>query len=260
MCCVWQKMVAGAVLIACGLVATTSWGQIYGGMPGMKVVPKNGQMQGGNTYSQNPNQQQKQPVNFSGTIDSVGSRGMTVDVNGQKVLVSPDKNCRVEVTGTADASFLKTGMPVQFSAEFDKKGKATAAVNDLEVVSPTVQQQQKPRTLAEANQKKGAAAATAPAGGSTMVMGVLKAFNNNEMTVESQNGIVAASLSPNATIKINTNDARIAQQGDKIDIQGYATRPNSVIADNVKITLTKALGDPSKKPLSTKPASTTSAN
>ena len=56
---------------------------------------------------------------------------------GSKWNVAPDKNCKIEVTGTGDASLLKPGMLVRFSADVDKKtGKASAPVTEIDVISP----------------------------------------------------------------------------------------------------------------------------
>lgn len=62
---------------------------------------------------------------------------MVVDAMGQKWNVAPDKNCKIEVTGAGDASLLKPGMLVRFSADVDKKtGKASAPVTQVDITSP----------------------------------------------------------------------------------------------------------------------------
>ncbi len=78
----------------------------------------------------------KIPFQGTGTIEAVAPGGMQVTAAGAVWLVKFDKNCKIEVTGSADPSFLRSGLLVRFTADVDKKGKATALLNELEIVSP----------------------------------------------------------------------------------------------------------------------------
>src|SRR5262249_47177213 len=116
-------LVVAATVLLSGQIA---WAQGYGmGVPGnLRTKPRN------NTNSTNSLTGRIQtPFQGSATIQSVGSRGLEVNAEGANWVVAPDKNCKIEVTGTADPSFLvnvRSPLLVRFNAEFDKKGKATA--------------------------------------------------------------------------------------------------------------------------------------
>ncbi len=209
---------------------------------------------------QNPNNpaQQQQPLQqqqqLSGTIDQIGSHGMVVDAMGQKWNVAPNKNCQIEVTGTGDASLLKPGMLVRFSADVDKKtGKASAPVSEVDVTSPQTamagnypRNQPGPAGLRTVNKKP---AAPAAASGPTQIVGTLKSVSGNEITVESPSGPVKADLSPNASVKIESSDPHLAQVGAKIEVQGVLAKPpNLVAAQSIHITLGSGEKGPGGKP------------
>jgi hypothetical protein len=269
-----------AILALAFLEAAIATAQQPGMMqPGMQMQRGRGAYnpQNPNMNPQQQRQNQRQPVEISGTLDAVGSGGMVVDFNGAKIPVAPDKNCKVEVTGSADTSFLKPGMTVRLTAEFDKNGKSTAPVTELEVVSSQaaamanqqdMMTQQSPAAskTAEAKKgdsKKGGLAASVGTGPAT-VFGIIKDAKNNAITLAAVGGSsVTADIAPNAAVKVNTNDAHYAQRGDKIDVHGYSMQPPKVIADDVKITITPhAMPDKAKPAAKTadKAATTAAAN
>jgi len=204
------------------------------------------------------------PFQGSYTIEGVGARGLQIVFdNGSKGLVAPDKFCKVEVTGTADPAALKPGLLVKFNAQFDKKGRATAPVNELEIVSPQTAMGDKEKgggLATDKGAKKGDKEATTGSGSGT-VLGHIKEFKNNELTVDSVEGPVKAELGANPSIKVNVNDFRFAQAGDKVDIQGFymPNKPGEAVARQMKITLSSPLGsDPSKKKPQAKSGATAS--
>ena len=239
-----------AVVIAV-VVSESAFGQ-YGGMPGMQgmmpYVPRSNRANGNNPNS-NPNSTQNRgPQQFQGTatIVAIGERGLEVtDASGNNWRLAPEKNCVVEVTGTADPSFLKPDMLVRFTAQFDKKGNATAPVNELEIVSPQAAMSSIKQEIA------GKKAVGASANGT--VIGHIKTIKNNQLTVQTTNGTYSAELGPNPSIKVNVSDFRWAQAGDKVDAVGYYSQPGTAFAQQMRITLSSPLGEVSKK----KPAAKT---
>jgi hypothetical protein len=242
------------VLCVLGLGTQSAWAQYgAGGMGG--IMPYYPRTNRNNNNPNNPNSTQnrgEQPFQGTATIVAVGSLGLEVtDANGNNWKLAQEKNCLVEVTGTADPSFLKPDMLVKFSAQFDKKGKATAPLNELEIISP---QAAMSSMKAEINGKKGAADAV-----DGPVIGHLKSIKNNELTVQNTNGVFTAELGSNPSIKVNVSDFRWAQPGDKVDAKGYYTQQGLAYADEIKITLSNPLGDNTKKKSATKPAGNSAA-
>jgi hypothetical protein len=208
-------------------------------------------------------QKQRQQFQNSGTLDAIGSAGIRIDINGTKYNVAADKTgCKFEVSGTVDSSFLKPGMPVHFSAEVDKKGKASAPVSDLEIVSQQTPAATDTSHTASHVAKKPAAT---PAAGPSSITGLLKEVKGNEISVEGTSGPVHAELTPDTPIKVEVNDARMAHElahpGDKVDVTGYLAQPGIVIAQDIRITLSGTQSDkkPAAKPAD-KPTATSATN
>jgi hypothetical protein len=213
------------------------------GMPGgMPYVPKSKRT---NNPNSNPNSTlNRTPSQFQGTatITAIRERGLEViDSTGNNWQLAPEKNCVTLVTGTAEPSFLKPDMLVRFVAQFDKKGNATAPLDELEIVS---------QQAALSSPKQEVAGKTA--GTSGAIVGHIKSIKNNQLTVQTTNGTYAAELGPNASIKVSVSDFHWAQVGDKVDAVGYYSQPGIAYAQQMKIALSNPLGESGKKKPATK--------
>jgi hypothetical protein len=246
---VTRNTIFGAIIVSL-LVAESAWAQY--GMPAIPArkgkapaadsrVPKNLQI----------------PFQGTGTIEAVAPGGMQVTAAGAVWQVKFDKNCKVEVTGTADPNFLRPGLLIRFTTEVDNKGKVTAPLNELEIVSPqNAMVFAKARATAAAAKAKGEEGETPPE--ATGMVGRITAIKNNDLTIEIGSGSIRATLGPNPAIKVNANDYSLAQQGDKVDVKGWYIQPPDAMAQDVKITLTSPLGGTTKK-AAPKPADKTAA-
>jgi hypothetical protein len=227
--------------------AQSVWAQYGVPIPGMSpYYPRTNR-----TNNNNPNSNQNSPTPFQGTatITGIGSSGLEViDANGKNWRLAPEKNCVIEVTGTADPSFLKPDMLVRFSAQFDKKGNATAPVNELEIVSPQ----------AALNSIKQEVAGKKDVSDNIngALIGHIKGIKNNQLTVQTTNGTYTAALSPNPSIKVNVSDFHWAVVGDKVDASGYYSPQGLAVAKEMRITLSNPLGEGGKKKPATKAAGT----
>src|SRR5262249_516344 len=119
----------GSLAVVWGtLAASAAWAQMAVPYPVTRGNARN---------MMNPNappRDQRTPFEGSGVVEGAGQLGLAVNANGASWKVKPDKNCKVEVTGSADPDFLKPGLWVKFNGDFDKKGKVTAPINELELV------------------------------------------------------------------------------------------------------------------------------
>ena len=249
---------ASAVILLLGCLAPGMvWGQGYGMFPNPTPIPRTRtNPYGSNTES---NRLTQTPFQGSATIESVGPRGLVViDGNGNNWTVQPEKNCKIELNGSADAEFLKSpaasGQLVHFTAAIDRKaGKTISPINELEIVSPqAVIKEEKGggvgSGLGSATTGKKGAVSAEP----ISVFGRLKEYKNNQITVESPAGLVTADLAANPTIKVSLNDFRLAQSGDKVDVRGYYTKPGETYAQEMRITMASTLGGDSSKKRNTK--------
>ena len=249
----WKRGSVGGLVLLLGCLAQgVVWAQGYGMFPNPTMIPRTRT----NPYGTNTdsNRLAQTPFQGSATIESVGPRGlMVIDGNGNNWAVQPEKSCKIELNGSADAEFLKSpaasGQLVHFTAAIDRKsGKTISPINDLEIVSPqAVITAEKSGGVSSglgsaATGKKGAVSAEP-----ISVFGHLKEFKNNQITVESPAGMVTADLAANATIKVSLNDFRLAQSGDKVDVRGYYTKPGEAFAQEMRITMASTLGGDSSK-------------
>jgi len=205
-------------------------------------------------------QQQPQPpqmLSESGVVESVS--GNTVSARLDKTLpwiitVGPDAT--VAVTGTAEPTYLSSGLSIKFTAELDKKGTAVPKeIEQIEVFTPT---------------GKGAVGVFDSASPDKPVRAVedgksyeirtkVGSFKpeSNELTITIGGKKVVAKTSASLAISINSNDVGLAQEGDAITVKGVydpQQKPNAqnqqpgyATAQSVTVTLTKPLTGAVKK-------------
>ncbi len=120
----------------------------------------------------------------------------------------PTRQCKIEVTGSGDASLLKPGMLVRFSADVDKKtGKASppsAKSKSLLLKTPWPPSTLAAKPAGSHTALKKARPAAAP--DLPPIVGTIKAISGNEITVEAPGGPVKADLSPTASVKVESSD------------------------------------------------------
>ena len=243
-----RTQIRGGLMVVMVIVLSTSsaWAQMAVPYPVTRGNSRN---------MLNPNArppvEQRTPFEGSGVVEGAGPLGLAVNANGMSWKVKPDKNCKIEVTGTADPDFLKPGLWVKFNADIDKKTKATAPVNELEIVDQrTAMVNEKSRgglTGTDAGAKKGKGAATGVAANSGPILGKITAYKNNELTLETGSGTVKADLGPNPSIKVNVSDFSWAQPGDTVEVKGWYMQPGAAMAQDIKVTIKDPLGENPKK-------------
>jgi hypothetical protein len=243
------------------LAASSAWAQMIAPYPVTRGNSRNNMM----NPNARPPMEQRTPFEGSGVVEGAGPLGLAVNANGASWKVKPDKNCKIEVTGTADPDFLKPGLWVKFSGDFDKKGKATAPVNQLEIVdqrTAMVNEKEKGRSGlngADATEKKAKGAATSAAPNSGPILGKITAYKNNELTLETGGGTLKADLGNNPSIKVNVSEFTWAQPGDTVDVKGWYMQPGAAVAQDIKVTLKNPLGENTKKKPGAKAADKTAA-
>ncbi len=227
------------------------WGMALAAMPSLALA------QGYAIRQPKPNQQQQQQqahqeLHGKGELEAVGAAGFAAVLDGQpwKVAFEPKKQLKIEVTGSATPEFLAPGMFVKFKGDFDKKGKATAEVKDLEIF-----------TLNEkeplgATKSGGAFETAAPQKGPPSnlpttyeIAGRITGMKKGTMIVSCPNLTVHADVAPDATIKVNVADLSLASAGDKIEVKGWYMKGKEGLgyADEVTVQLTNPLSGPKKK-------------
>ena len=148
----------------------------------------------------------------------------------------------VQVTGTAEPNFLRSGMYVRFSAGFDAKGKSSDVIDLLTIFSPNESRKVGIFREGFVEGEKEADATT-----QYLVAGQLASFKKGKMIVVVGGRRVQIAVAEDIKIKINVSDASLARKGDKIEVRGYYFQKGAVFGEIVAIELSKPLVGATKK-------------
>jgi hypothetical protein len=223
------------------------------------------------------------PINIDGTVTGISQGAILVnDKTNIAWKVTVPNDATIHVTGMATVEYLKTGLTVDFKAEFDDKGAIKDKVSELSLVSATAEaggitagggdvgadvggKSTKHGPAAKSTTKSAAVKGVPPAG-SCHVVGKLNA-KNGKYTVQ-VHGVthpIDLPLADQTTIKVDLADFSLAAQGDTITVAGMGTRPTltrgtrgantapgMVQATDVKIEMAEQLTGTKKKPSTSK--------
>ena len=214
-------------------------------------------------YRSQPGRQQAgfQPVDIQGTIQGVAKGGIVVVGNNQtwRVALVPatkvQSGTKVQVTGTATADSLRSGLVVELVAELDSHGAVQGKVDTLTITSLTREKQPglfpsgadsgfggnglddsgKP-----AKKTGHAGKAAAQTAGSYRVVGLLS-IRGGTLSVQPGRGRSALTfqLGEEAKINIDTADLTLVRVGQDVSVKGFASprQPTMIQATEVKIKL-----------------------
>jgi hypothetical protein len=232
-----------------GLVAPTIAKAQYGARPRQPEQP----------------QVQRQPVQCAATVKQV-ARGLVqvaTDAGEQWVVRVEARPQDISFTGSADSSFLRTGMWVRFNSKLTKRGQATEPLTSLTLFTP--REGQEAGVRAETGVGGGAAAGlfeetkpdanARPKGKSTedviyLVAGqITKISRQGELTVSARGTTVKADLADNVKISLDLSDLSYLRAGDKFDFEGWhiAGQNGQAVATRVNASAAQPLGEPAKK-------------
>lgn len=193
-------------------------------------------------------------VEADGTIALVSPMGVRITTSTNQVwLFRVNPKTEVQVTGTAEADFLRPGLFIEFTAEVDRKGTATGEVTELTIFAPTMQKfpglfpaggfTPQPDPTAKPDPK-------APT--SYKVMGQITAIKKEQITVNAGRGTVRFDLAADPKIGVEIADPKVAlslmHQGDKIKVRGTSTQDGFGEAQQMEVELAQPLSGAKKKP------------
>lgn len=108
-------------------------GYPYGVKPGAGSIQQQRQQQ-----LQQQQQQAMTTVDVSGTIEAIAmGRIQIITDSNEKWMIALTPKTKVQVTGEANADFLRPGMFVQLKADVDKRGVAADKIDELTIVTPS---------------------------------------------------------------------------------------------------------------------------
>ena len=216
-------------------------------------------------------------LNATGTVKGVVPGAIQVAVTEKEVwLIKVDPNIKpqdVMFSGTAEKTFLRTGMFIEFRAQVSKRGTVMEPVASLTVFTPSdarpagidpdgaadsgagalfgegKEENKGEKKKPEPKEKK---AAAKPKGDDTLyrVAGAISKIGRaGDVTVSAGGAQVKFNLAEECKISVDTNDLSFVSSGDKVTVQGwfYKGQPGEGVAQKVEVTASKPLTDGSKK-------------
>jgi hypothetical protein len=221
-----------------------------------------------------------QPVQIQGTIQNIVKGSIVVlDSNTQipwRVAILPVT--KVQVSGTATADSLRTGLVLEFTAEIDGTGVIREKVDELTITSLTPQKQMGlfPPDAANAGDDQGSsgtakgdasngkaakpdkrtarahgkAAANAAAAGKYRIVGRLLLGRGGALSIQPGRGVVPFALADDATIRVEMADFSAVSRGSAVSVSAMMmpNRPGLAQAMQVKVTLPEPAGGVKKRP------------
>ena len=220
---------------------------------------------------------EREPLNISGTVKGVAPGAIQVAVSEKEVwLVKVDPNIKpqdVTFSGSAEKTFLRPGMFIEFRAQVNKRGTVLEPVASLTVFTPS--DARPPGVLPDGEAGGGGAAvfgeakeenkgekkkpdpkekkaAAKPKGEDTIyrVAGAIsKVGRAGDVTVSAGGAQVKFNLAEDCKISVDTNDLTFVSPGDKVTLHGssFKGQPGEGVASKIEVTATNPLTDGSKK-------------
>ena len=214
-------------------------------------------------------------MDIQGTIQGVAKGGIVVAGNNQtwRVAIVPgtkmQAGTKVQVTGTATADSLRSGLIVELVAEIDSHGAVQGKVDALTITSLTREKQMgifpsgddsgfggngmddSGKPAKRSGHTAGKAAPHAQTAGSYRVVGLLS-VRGGALSVQPGRGRSALmfELAEQPKINIDTADLSLVRVGQDVSVKGFASprQPSMIQAAEVKIKLPEPKGGDKKEP------------
>ena len=237
-----------------------------------------------NPYIRNPSRWERehadrqrvvvQPAEVKGAVEGIAPGIIAVlDAHGRAWRVGV-RGAKVQVTGTADADYLRTGMTVEFKGNLDGKGALTEKVDELKIVTPSPGESpglfpadSGAEGEAKAANGKPARRSTATKGlkggavapGMYRIVGRLVVEHGGKLLVLAGRNKLALELADPPKIDVAVTDLSLVARGDKISAKGFRIAPRGgtmigqLKAADVTIELSEPLAGPEKNRAAARP-------
>ncbi len=194
-------------------------------------------------------QPKPEKVEASGAIDAVQGNVVRLSTaTGQTWFFQFTPKTKVTVTGTAVPEYLRPGLFVEFSADLDRKGTASAPVAELALFTPSPQRLPGLFPVSgipeaeDAGKRRDPDATTA-----YRVLGRITSVKDGKLMVNTGRGVVRFELAESPNITVEVADPSVASKGDSITIKGKSVREGFGQADEATIEMAQPLA-PLEKP------------
>jgi hypothetical protein len=187
----------------------------------------------------------------SGTVQGVIDGKIQFETaKSETWLIQLGGETKLHVEGTAELSYLRGGLAVRFTGEFDKKGALKDDIKEIEIFTP--QGKNGLGLFADASADKPVRNA---APGSYEIRAKVVSFKDNEIVVSAGNKKISGKVPDDAAIKVSVEDVKDVKSGDKAKVKAtyfdpqkpYLMNPGSALGEVVEVTLANPLTGAKKK-------------
>jgi hypothetical protein len=183
-----------------------------------------------------------------GTLD--GFQGQIIkfrDAKNEAWLLVVVPQTAMTIDGQADGDYLRPGMTVELTGEFDKKYALTGPIAEISVIGG----KGKPMLglFSPDDDPQDAKPLRNPEAGKYRIRGKLASVKQGELLVVAGRTKITGTLADDAKVKLNLDDFSTAQFGDAMKIKAWYTdvdkpnatfnRPGKALAEAVTITLSQ---------------------
>ncbi len=212
----------------------------------LALVPQTG-------WAQGRAQPETEKVKTSGTIKEVrnGLLHIVTESGDQYLVKPPAKPQDIVFNGSADPSWLKRGMWVQFAGRFDAKGQPVAPVSQVLVFSPRPEYKLGVERESGSNSAlKNLFSEEKPSdqpkveSASYLVTGRLTGIKSSALSVTAGRTPVKVELAENARVSLDLADLSLVREGDKVSIDGwnYPAKKQEIYATKITVTAAEPIG------------------
>ena len=195
-----------------------------------------------------PSRQEPKRIAAAGTLEAVVSdQVLKIKVSDSDTWLVEFKpgQSKIEVTGTAEAGFLRPTLTVRFEGEIDKKGYLQSEITELEIFTP----QGKNALGLFANDGPTAKPIGKAAPGKYQIRGKITSLKEHDIAFAAGSKKIFGTLAENVEVKVSSEDFGYVHEGDEVKITGWynpankaaAGKPGQAFADELTITLAKPL-------------------
>lgn len=228
--------------------------------------------------AQGNKQPPKEYLRSSGTILQIAPGFLQVKTKdgGQWVIQVPSNRDGVSVIGMAETNWLQRGMYVRFTGLFDKRGKPSGSISQLQVFTPGKETRigvfpdsglglETKELFSDDDAAAAPQPGKQPAGSQFspfLVAGRLASMKGGRLSVLAGRTVVQTQLAEKAKISVNVSDARLARVGDLVELEAWypanQKAAGRAIATKLKVTASKPYAmpkreRPTRKPTDAKP-------
>ena len=208
-----------------------------------------------------------EPLKLSGTMKGAapGVIQVATEAGDMWLLKIEARPQDVTFAGTAEKSFLRTGMFVEFRAQVSKRGVVAEPVANLVVFTPSDARPPgvdadnvggaggdlftEPKEEKKPDPKEKKARAKTDDTVYRVAGAISKVGRGGDITVSAGGAQVKFNLAEDCKISVEINDLSFVSPGDKVNVEGrfIKARPGEGTAQQIEVTAAKPLTDGSKK-------------